>query len=78
MPGTVRLGTYSDKSSASCMSDIQCQAFIGGGEGINQRLMVNLVLLPGEIINIWSGILSTSCGTSFICTGNYYTTESLM
>ena len=27
---TVRLGTYSDKSSASCMSDIQCQAFIRG------------------------------------------------
>jgi hypothetical protein len=27
---TVRLGTYSVKSSASCMSDIQCQAFIGG------------------------------------------------
>ena len=30
MPGTVRLWTYSDKSTASCMSDIQCQAFIGG------------------------------------------------
>jgi hypothetical protein len=27
---TVHLGTYSDKSSASCMSDIQCQAFIRG------------------------------------------------
>jgi hypothetical protein len=48
------------------------------GGVINQKLMVNLILLPGEIINRWSGILSTSCGTSFTCTGNYYTTDSQM